>query len=129
MNKKSLPKPSERELEILRILWDRGPSKVRDVHELLSGKTERGYTTTLKIMQIMAEKGLVKRDESEIAHVYKAGMSEKAAHRQIVANLLDGAFGGSPQKLVLSVLSAKQTTPEEIAEIRRLLDEMKEKKG
>jgi len=124
MRKKRLPKPSERELEILRVLWDRGPSTVREVHEILNEAEKRGYTTTLKFMQIMAEKGLVVRDESRWAHVYEAGVSEEAAHRRIVADLLDCAFAGSSQKLVLHALSAKKTSPEELREIRRILDEM-----
>jgi BlaI family transcriptional regulator, penicillinase repressor len=124
MRKDRLPKPSERELEILRVLWERGASTVREVHEILDAAEKRGYTTTLKFMQIMAEKGLAVRDESPWAHVYEAGVSEEAAHRRIVTDLLDRAFAGSAQKLVLQALSAKKASPEEIREIRRVLDEM-----
>ena len=124
MRKNRIPKPSERELEILRVLWERGPSTVREVHEILDAEEKRGYTTTLKFMQIMAEKGLVVRDESRWAHVYEAGVTEEAAHRQLVTDLLDRAFAGSAQKLVLQALSAKRASPEEIREIRRVLDEM-----
>ena len=127
MRRKRLPKPSDRELEILRVLWDRGPSTVREVQEVLNETEERGYTTVLKFMQIMAEKGLVKRDERRIAHEYQAAVSEESAQRRIVADVLDRAFGGSTQKLVLQALSSKKTSSKEIGEIRRLLDEMEEK--
>jgi predicted transcriptional regulator len=126
MSKKNLPKPSERELEILRVLWDRGASTVREVHEILNKVEERGYTTTLKFMQIMTEKGLVIRDARRLQHIYEAGVSERAAQRQIVAGLLGSAFGGSSQKLILHALSSKKASPEEIGEIRRVLDEMEE---
>ncbi len=126
MATKKLPKPSERELEILRVLWDRGASTVREVHEVLCKAQERAYTTTLKFMQIMAEKGLVIRDTRRIQHLYEAAVSEGSAQKQIIADLLGSAFGGSSQKLILHALSAKKSTPEEIAEIRRVLDQMEE---
>lgn len=126
MTTKKLHKPSERELEILRVLWNRGASTVREVHEVLSKIQERGYTTTLKFMQIMTEKGLVVRDTQRIQHLYEAAISERAAQSQIVSDLLGSAFGGSAQKLILHALSAKKASPEEIAEIRRVLDQMEE---
>ncbi len=126
MPKKNLPKPSERELEILRVLWDRGASTVREVHEVLRLTQERAYTTTLKFMQIMAEKGLVTRDTRRLQHLYKAAVSEGAAQSRIVNDLLGSAFGGSPQKLILHALSARKASHEEIEEIRRVLDQMEE---
>lgn len=127
MSKKNLPKPSDRELEILRVLWDRGASTVREVHEILNKVQERGYTTTLKFMQIMTEKGLVIRDARRLQHIYEAGISERAAQKQIVADLLGSAFGGSPQKLILHALSTKKASPKEIDEIRRVLNAMEDR--
>ena len=121
--KRTLPKPTPAELEILRILWSRGPSTVRDVQEA-QGAQETGYTTALKLMQIMADKGLVARDETARAHVYVAQVGEGDTQRQLVRELLDRAFGGSAAKLVMQALSGRQASPEEIAGIRQLLDEM-----
>lgn len=116
------PRPTPAELEILRALWRRGPSTVREVHEGLGRHT--GYTTVLKLLQIMADKGLVTRDEKERAHVYAARVPEAETQRQLVRDLLDRAFGGSAAKLVMHALSAKKTSAAEIARIRRLLDEI-----
>ena len=113
-------KPTDAELSILRVLWARGPSTVRQVAEVLGNAT--GYTTVLKLLQIMADKGLVVRDESSRTHVYEAAYSEDQTQRQLVTDLLDRAFGGSAAKLVLQALNAKKTSPEELAEIRKLLD-------
>jgi predicted transcriptional regulator len=113
-------KPTDAELAILRVLWTRGPSTVRQVAEVLGKDT--GYTTALKLLQIMAEKGLVIRDESERTHVYQAASTEDQTQRQLVTDLLDRAFGGSAAKLVMQALSTKKASPEELAEIRRLLD-------
>ncbi len=121
--KRSLPKPTPGELEILRVLWSRGPSTVREVQEAL-GAHETGYTTSLKLLQIMADKGLVARDETARAHVYAAQVEEGDTQRQLVRELLDRAFGGSAAKLVMQALSARESSPEEIAGIRRLLDEL-----
>jgi predicted transcriptional regulator len=121
--KRTLPKPTPGELEILRVLWGRGPSTVREVQEAL-GAQETGYTTALKLLQIMADKGLVARDETERAHVYAANVAEGDTQRQLVRELLDRAFGGSAAKLVMHALSGRQASPEEIADIRQLLDEM-----
>jgi predicted transcriptional regulator len=124
---REVPKPTEAELSILRVLWERGPSTVRDVHEAIqrgrpSGQTT-GYTTVLKLLQIMTEKGLVTRDERTRSHVYRARLSEDTTQRQLVTDLLDRAFGGSAARLVMQALDLSPATPEELKEIRRLLDE------
>lgn len=124
MKKWTLPKPTDAELAILRVLWRIGPSTVRAVHSELSEAQETGYTTVLKTLQIMIEKGLVKRDESERSHVYKPACAEQDVQRQLVGHLLERAFGGSSQQLVLQALAAKKSSPAELAEIRKLLDEM-----
>ena len=118
------PRPTPAELEILRVLWDRGPSTVREVHEGLDRQRATGYTTVLKLLQIMTEKGIVTRDETERAHVYAARLPEADTQRQLVGDLLDRAFGGSALKLVLHALAARKASPAEIARIRRMLDEM-----
>jgi predicted transcriptional regulator len=114
-------------LAILRVLWERGPSTVRQVHELVA--REGAYTTTLKLLQIMAEKGLVTRDESERTHVYATAQPAQATQRQIVKELLDKAFAGSAADLVLQALSAKRASAEELAEIRRMIEAFEEKGG
>ena len=124
MKKSSLPKPTDAELSILRVLWRRGPSTVRQVYEEWNARQPTGYTTVLKLMQIMVEKGLLKRDDTERSHVYRATLAEEETQRQLVGHLLERAFSGSAQKLVMQALSAKKATPEELAEIRRLLDQM-----
>jgi predicted transcriptional regulator len=113
-------KPTDAELAILRVLWARGPSTVRQVAEALGKDT--GYTTALKLLQIMTEKQLVVRDESERTHVYAAASTEDQTQRQLVSDLVDRAFGGSAAKLVLQALAAKKATPAELAEIRKLID-------
>ncbi len=124
MKKPAVPKPTEAELAILRVLWERGPSTVREVWERLSSTPRTGYTTTLKFMQIMHEKGLLKRDDSARSHVYAAALSADLTQRQAVSHLLDRMFGGSARQLVLQALSVKKASPAELAEIRKLLDEM-----
>jgi len=121
------PIPSNAELEILRILWRRGPSTVRDVHDELKGERDVGYTTVLKIMQVMAEKKLVTRDESERSHVYKPAVEEKSVKRRLVSELLDKAFDGSAAQLVMQALSDKRASPEDLRKIRKLLDESSRK--
>ena len=111
-------------MEILQVLWDRGPATVRQVHEQLRRTRSTGYTTTLKLMQIMTEKGLVERDQSRRSHVYRVKVSQDRAQRQLVRNLLDRAFGGSTKNLVMQALAAKKTSAAELAEIRKLLDEL-----
>jgi BlaI family transcriptional regulator, penicillinase repressor len=117
------PKPTDAELAILRVLWSRGPSTVRQVHDSLTEQRATGYTTALKLLQIMTEKGLVARDESDRSHVYCARLTEGETQRQLVDDLLGRAFGGSATKLVMQALSGGKATPEELAEIRRLIDE------
>lgn len=124
---KDAPKPTEGELELLRVLWERGPSTVREIHEALSGEKDTGYTTTLKILQKMTDKGLVKRDESSRSHVYRPVLRAEQTQRQLVRDLLHRAFAGSPGQLVLQALSEKKASPEELTEIRRLLDSMERK--
>ena len=124
MSKPVTPRPTDTELAILRVLWERGASTVRQVHETMSAVRPTAYTTALKMLQIMTEKGLVRRDDTDRTHVYQARLTEEQTQRQLVRDLLDRAFGGSAQKLVLQALSAKRASPEEIAQIRSLLDEM-----
>ena len=116
--------PTDGELEILQVLWERGPSTVREVQEVLSAQREVGYTTALKLLQIMYEKGLVRRDESARTHVYEAGVAQDRTQNALVGDLVDRAFGGSASALVLGALSSKPASKEELAEIRRLLDEL-----
>ncbi len=123
----SLPRPTDAELTILRVLWERGPSTVRQVHEALSGARETGYTTTLKLMQIMTEKRLVTRDESSRTHVYAARLTQDQTQRQLVTDLLDRAFGGRSAALVMHALSAQPASAEEIQEIRQLIEQYKSK--
>ena len=118
------PMPTDRELAILHVLWEKGPSTVRHVHEKLSRKTGTGYTTTLKLMQLMAEKKLVVRDKSQRTHVYRPTISEEPTQRRLVGELLDRAFGGSAQKLMVRALSARKVSPRELAKIRQVLDEL-----
>ncbi|MEO8217594.1 MAG: BlaI/MecI/CopY family transcriptional regulator [Acidobacteriota bacterium] len=128
MKDKKQIKPTDAELNILGALWEMGPSTVRDIHSRLARKSSTGYTTILKILQIMTEKELVVRDESDRAHVYTARYSEQKTQRQLVGDLLDRAFNGSTSKLVLQALSAKRTDAEELREIRALLDELEKKR-
>jgi BlaI family transcriptional regulator, penicillinase repressor len=123
MKKFTPSQPTSGELEILRVLWHRGRSTVRDVHEALRERRV-GYTTVLKLLQIMTEKGLVKRDESQRAHVYEARIPQEQTQTQLVGDLVDRAFGGSPGRLVMQALSSRKATPEERDRIRQLLDEL-----
>lgn len=117
------PIPSNAELEILQVLWKNGPSTVRAVHDQLSNDRNVGYTTVLKIMQVMAEKRLVTRDESERSHVYAPAVEEKSVKRRLVSDLLDKAFDGSAAQLVMQALSDKRASAEDLKQIRRLLNE------
>ena len=123
------PRPTDSELAILTILWDRGPCTVRQVHEALADERDTGYTTTLKLMQIMADKGLVTRNESARTHVYAAMASEQQTQRQLVKDLVDRAFGGSAAALVLQALNAEGASPAELREIRKLIDDYREKRS
>lgn len=125
MNEKH-PKPTEAELEILSVLWAHGPSTVRAIHEILSQSKATGYTTTLKILQKMAEKGLVVRDESQRSHVYQAAVQAENTQRQLVNELIEKAFGGAAEKLVMQALSSRKVDPKEIETLRKLLDELEE---
>jgi predicted transcriptional regulator len=123
MSETKLPRPTDAELGILQVLWKRGPSTVREVHEALTqGAEGTGYTTVLKLMQIMTEKGLVERDESQRAHVYRTRVTQQKTQRQLVTDLLDRAFGGSPARLAMQALSTKKASAQELAELRKLLD-------
>src|SRR5437868_5226621 len=128
MFKKKLPRPTDAELQILKVLWNRGPSTVRDVHEALSESRSTGYTTVLKFLQIMAEKGLVRRDEKQRAHVYEARLPQEQTQKQLVRDLLERAFDGSAPDLVMQALSAKKASSEELSQIRKILDEMEKDK-
>ena len=118
----TLPKPTDGELAILSVLWSLGPSTVRQVHEELLRERDLGYTTVLKMLQVMTEKRLVVRDESERTHVYAPAQSQTQTQRTLVEDLLGRAFNGSALKLMVQALSASKTSPEELAEIRTLLD-------
>jgi|SRR5581483_3668235 len=124
---RSMPLPTDAELDILAALWRLGPSTVREVHESM-GK-DSGYTTTLKQMQMMHEKGLVRRSERFRSHVYEAAIPKQQTQRQIAGDLLQRAFEGSSAKLVMGALSAQPATSEELREIRRMLDEFERKRG
>jgi len=113
-------KPTDTELTILRVLWTRGPSTVREVAEVMG--REAGYTTVLKLLQIMTEKGLVVRDESSRTHIYAAASTEDQTQRHLVGDLLTRVFDGSAAKLVVQALAASKASPEELDEIRKLLD-------
>lgn len=126
-----LPKPTDGELAILRVLWARGPSTVREVMEALNHlqPEETGYTTVLKLLQIMTEKGLVRRDEAARSHVYEAAQPEEATQQQLVRHLLERAFGGAAHKLVMQALAVQPAGADELAEIRRLLDRMQKERS
>ena len=118
----ALPLPTDAELAILNVLWSAGPVTVREVHEALSDR-QIGYTTVLKQLQVMAEKGLVTRSERFRSHVYEASLPKESTQRQLTQNLLERAFEGSTKHLVLGALASKKVSAKELAEIRRMLDE------
>jgi BlaI family transcriptional regulator, penicillinase repressor len=120
-------KPTASELDILHVLWDRGPSTVRDVHAALSEKRDLGYTTVLKLMQIMTVKGLVRRNEEQRAHVYEACLPAEKTKRQLAADTLERVFEGSASQLMLHALAGHRSSKQEIAELRRLLDDYERK--
>jgi len=124
MTHESLPKPTEAELELLGILWTRGPSTVRQIHEALSGQKSTGYTTTLKILQRMLEKGLLRRDERERSHVYSAVGKAEETQRQLVRDLVRRAFRGAAARLVVQALSEEKVSKADLAEIRNMLDDL-----
>ena len=127
--KPKIPRPTPAELEILRVLWKRGPSTVREVQTELSLSRPTGYTTALKFLQIMTEKGLVRRDESQRTHIYRASLPKEETQRHLVSDLLERAFEGSAARLAAHALSTHKASPEELKEIRRLLDELEGGQG
>jgi len=129
MSRKRTPRPTDAELAILRVIWPLGEGTVREIHEVLARRQPTGYTTVLKLLQIMHEKGLVERDESERAHVYRAAKGQQKMQRELVSDLLDRAFGGSMSALVVQALSSKKASPAELDEIRHLLDELERTGG
>ena len=122
MAKATTPKPTDAELAILRVLWERGPSTVRQVHDVLGRERSAGYTTSLKLLQIMTEKGLVDRDERDRTHVYRARLSEEQTQRQLIRDLLDRAFDGSATKLVMQALATRRASADDLREIRKAID-------
>ena len=127
MSKSSPRKPTDAELAILQVLWERGPSSVREVHDVLSRDRSFAYTTTLKFLQIMTDKDLVLREDQGRHHLYRARQPQKDTQRRLVRELIDRAFGGSISGLVVQALATKRATPAELREIRRLLSSLKEK--
>lgn len=128
MNRTPVPRPTVGELAILRILWDRGPSTVRQVHEILGHGRTAAYTTALKLLQIMMGKGLVERDARDRTHIYHARLSQETTQRQLVRDLVDRAFGGSATKLVMQVLATKKASAEELRDIRQAIDSARHEK-
>jgi BlaI family transcriptional regulator, penicillinase repressor len=124
MARTSLARPTDAELEILRVLWRRGASTVREVQEALQQTKPTGYTTVLKLMQIMTDKGLVRRDERQRAHVYEAQRAQEQTQRQLVSDLLERVFNGSASSLVMQALASKKTSANELSEIRKILDQV-----
>lgn len=120
------PKPTDAELAILRVLWERGPSTVRQVHDVLSKERPAAYTTALKLLQIMTDKGLVRRDETDRTHIYSPRLTEEQTQRQLLRDLLDRAFGGSSMKLVMQALNTRRASAEELTEIRKLIESRRE---
>ncbi len=120
----SVPKPTEGELEILQVIWEHGPSTVRFVNDQLSTQKKVGYTTTLKLMQIMADKGLLRRDTTGKTHIYDSAVSQQKTQQQLIDKLAVTAFGGSAMKLVMQALGNKKSTQKEIDEIRAFLDQL-----
>jgi BlaI family transcriptional regulator, penicillinase repressor len=117
------PRPTDAELEILTVLWSRGPSTVREVHAVISRRRPAQYSTVLKFMQIMAEKGLARRNEEQRAHIYEAAQPQEWTQRQLAGDLLQRAFGGSARNLLLGALSAREASKQELEELRKLLDD------
>ncbi len=117
------PRPTDAELELLTVLWSIGPATVRDIYNVISRRRPAQYSTVLKFMQIMAEKGLVRRDETQRAHVYAAARSRERTQQQLAGDLLERAFSGSAKALLIGALSARKATKEELTQMRKLLDE------
>jgi BlaI family penicillinase repressor len=122
--KPTLPKPTEKELEILQILWEKGPVAVKDVHEAMGGEDSNGYTTILKLMQIMNEKGLVTRQKSGKLHLYEATVSQENTRQQMLDKMIDTVFKGNAMQLVMSALGNKKSSKEELNEIKKYLEQL-----
>lgn len=127
MSNSKIPKPTDSELEILQLLWEYGPSSVRFVNEKLNEKREVGYTTTLKLMQIMVDKNLATRNTDARTHVYAANVSETDTQRHLLRNFVDATFRGSAMKLVMQALGDHNTSPEELDEIKALIEKIEKK--
>ncbi|MCA9107398.1 MAG: BlaI/MecI/CopY family transcriptional regulator [Planctomycetales bacterium] len=127
MARSASSQPTEVELQILRILWDDGPSIARHVHNQLQATKQTTYSTTVKMLAVMLEKGLVKRDESVSPQVYRAAVSRDSAGKRLVKELVDKVYDGAAMSLVLHALKGAQASPEELAEVRRLLDAMEDR--
>jgi predicted transcriptional regulator len=122
--KPNIRRPTDAELTILQVLWDRGPTTVRDVYKILNNGKEVGYTTVLKLMQIMTEKGLVERDEDCRPQIYRPCIPREQTERQLIKDLVDRAFGGSAKRLVMQALEVKKASPAELAQIEKLLNKL-----
>ncbi len=120
-------KPTESEMEILQVLWEKGPSTVREIHDIFSQTKETGYTTTLKLMQIMNEKGLLNRNDDSKTHIYTSAVKKESIQKQAVSKMINGLFKGSPAKLVMHALGNHRASKQEILEIKKYLDEMENK--
>lgn len=129
MRRRSPPQPTDRELAILQVLWRRGPSTVRDVHTALSAADGTGYTTILKLMQIMHDKRLVKRDESDRSHVYSAAHSAARVESDLLAGLLSRVFAGSAERLVMRALSSRKVPAGDLRRIREHLDDYEKQRA
>lgn len=127
MVRPSSTQPTDVELQILRILWELGPCPVRDIHARLSAVKGTNYSTTVKMLSVMLEKGLVKRDEAATPHIYRSTMTRAAAGKRFVREIVDKVYDGAAMSLVLHALKSASASPEELAEVRRLLDEMEGK--
>lgn len=124
MNHSKFSKPTESEMEILQVLWELGPSSVREVHDVLSKTKDSGYTTTLKLMQIMYEKSLLNRNDEAKSHIYTSAIKKESVQKQVVSKMINGLFKGSPAKLVMHALGNHRASKEEILEIKKYLDQM-----
>ena len=124
MARQDIPQPTDTELTILGILWDNGPSTVRQVNDAMNQTKATGYTTTLKLMQIMTEKGLLLRDESQFKHIYRPAISEEKTQTKLIGDLLQRVFSGSAEKLVMRALSAKKVSAKELTKIKRILEKI-----
>ena len=128
MSNKEIIKPTQSEMEILQVLWKEGDSTVREVHEILSAKKEAGYTTTLKLMQIMYEKGLLNRNDEAKSHIYSAMVKKESMQKQAVSKMINGMFMGSPAKLIMHALGNHRASKEELAEIKKYLNEIEKER-